>query len=88
MRIVKTNREVGASRILGDHYAIMTNLHKVQQQANHLRDVSHNEGHYFTPKLRIRCDQATLDEESIENVTDIPRREDREPPGLLKGDSL
>ncbi len=37
LRIVKTNREVGSSRIVGDLYAIMTDLHKVKQQATHLR---------------------------------------------------
>lgn len=36
---------------MGDLYAVMTDLHKVQQQAAHLRDAIHNERRSLTPKL-------------------------------------
>lgn len=83
LRIIKTKREVGVSRIVG--YL----LHKGQQQATHLRLIIRNEGHCFRPStVGITCDQAILKEESGEKITNIPRCEDREPPGLLKDDSL
>lgn len=95
LQIIKTNRKVGSSRIVGDHYAVMTDLHKFRQQTTHVKDVIHNEGRPFTPKLPnkiaptvgVNGDQATLEEESVEKITDILRCEDRQPPGLLKDDS-
>lgn len=89
LRIMKTNREVGVSRIVGYLHAVMTDLHKGQQQATHSRLIIRNEGHCFRPStVGIICDQATLKEESGEKITNIPRCEDREPPGLHKDDSL
>lgn len=88
LRIIKTNREVGVFRIVGYVYAVMTDLHKGQQQATHSRYIFRNEGHCFRPSsASLSCDQATLKEESVEKITNIPRCEGREPPGLLKDDS-
>lgn len=85
LRIAKTNREVGVSRIVGDLHAFMADLHKVQQQATHLRDVIRNEGHYFTPSsVDISCDQATRKEESVGKITNLSSHENRKP---LKDDS-
>lgn len=111
MRIVKTNREVGTSRILGDLFVIITDLQKAQQKATYMRNVICNQNHSFAPNLPdkivptvdisgnqgwaevlgVQDDltklSAPLEEENVEKIIDISRRENEEPPGRLEHDS-